>query len=142
MSDFEIILSTCSIIEIPPKPSKKEHIIILIEIHLLGIPLINFTPFVSSIIPETMEVDMLVLFIPNILKIGVTILENMCKIPLLFKIDIITLNKTTNPPIIIIVLIADIMLLLKTSPKLEKDATPFKLLEEVLLLEEVSDVWL
>ncbi len=47
-------------------------------------------------------------------------LEIMFNTPELFKIDIITENNITKPPIIITVLIALIILVDKTSPKLEK----------------------
>lgn len=52
-SVFEIVLQTCSKIENPPNPKRKEAKIILIEIDFSGILQIIFKPLVSSKIPET-----------------------------------------------------------------------------------------
>ena len=65
MSDFDIILRTCSNIDKPPKPSKKAHIIILIEIDLLAILEIIEIPLVSSIIPEIIGDEKQVLIFKN-----------------------------------------------------------------------------
>ena len=51
ISDLEIILNTCNIIEIPPKPSKKAQIIILIARFLLATQETAVIPFVNSKIP-------------------------------------------------------------------------------------------
>ena len=46
-----MILKTCSNIEKPPKPNKKEQIKIQLEIIFVCIFEIKLTPFVNSIIP-------------------------------------------------------------------------------------------
>lgn len=52
ISDFEVILHTCSKTEMPPNPSKKAQIIILIPSVLQGTKLTKLTPEVSSIKPD------------------------------------------------------------------------------------------
>lgn len=118
--DFEAMLNTWNSIEMPPTPSKKAQSIILIEIVLQGILQIKLAPLVSSIIPDTKAVLNLKSVIPKTLKIGLNVCAIISKILLVFNIDKITLKRTTNPPIIITVFIADIILLLRTSPKFEK----------------------
>ena len=51
ISDFEVILSTCNIIDIPPKPSKKAHTITFMPRFLPAITETAETPFVNSKIP-------------------------------------------------------------------------------------------
>ena len=46
-SDFEVILSTCNKIEMPPNPSKKEARVMLVEIAFCEIEAISFNPLVS-----------------------------------------------------------------------------------------------
>ena len=48
ISDLEIMLNTCSIIEIPPNPNKKAQIIILTAKFLFITEDTATTPFVSS----------------------------------------------------------------------------------------------
>ena len=91
-----------------------------IEIDLHGIAQIKLAPFVNSIIPEVKAVTNLKSCIPKTLKIGLKIWAINVNMWLLFRIDNITLKSTTKPPIITTVLIADIMLLLSTSPKFDK----------------------
>ena len=50
-SDFEVILSTCNKIEMPPNPSKKEARVMLVEIAFCEIEAISFNPLVSSTSP-------------------------------------------------------------------------------------------
>ena len=70
MSDLEITLNTCNIIDIPPNPNKKAEIIILIARFLLVIEEIIATPFVNSKIPLKIGIINSV-FIFNKLKIGI-----------------------------------------------------------------------
>lgn len=121
ISLLEIILNTCNNIEIPPNPNRKEDKIILIEISLQAIELICLTPFVTSIIPDKKLLAKALLLIPNKLKTGSS-KEDVILIILLFsRIDNTTLKRTTKPPIINIVLVADRIELLNTSPKLENE---------------------
>ena len=110
ISDVDVILNTCSKIEIPPKPSKKLHIIIFTDIALNGILDIIETPFVSSTIPEkrpfAKEAGRL-----NFSSKGDTIKLKKSNILVLLRIDIITLNSMTNPPIITTVFM-ELMILL------------------------------
>ena len=69
ISDFETILNTCNKIEIPPKPSKKALIIILVERFLFTILQHKFKPFVNSQIPDAILVIKLG-EIPSDLKTG------------------------------------------------------------------------
>ena len=102
--DFEIILKTCNKTEIPPNPSKKAHIIIVVEIFFVAVAVTSDIPFVSSIIPETTGFTKLKSIFNN-LKIKDKKTEKASNILLVFKIDIITEKITTNPPIIIKVLL-------------------------------------
>lgn len=52
-------------------------------------------------------------------SIGVIIADKTFIIPVLFNIEIITLKRTTNPPIITTVLIDDNILACKMLPKLD-----------------------
>ena len=56
MSDFEVILSTCKRTLNPPKPSKKEQTMILLEIAFWLISQTKRKPLVSSKIPEAIGV--------------------------------------------------------------------------------------
>lgn len=103
-SVFETILKTWSNTEIPPKPSKKAHNIIFTEILLVAIDVISETPFVSSIIPDIIGLANVIGILSNF-KMGYKIYDIASNILLLFNIDISTENITTNPPIIIIVLL-------------------------------------
>ena len=97
MSDFEVILHTCSKIEIPPKPSRKEQIITLIPSWEQGTKLTKFTPEVNSIMPDKTGVINWVLILKGCNrgeKIDV-IISNNFKCPI---IDSITLNNTIKPP--------------------------------------------
>ena len=114
------MLYTCNNIEIPAKPNKKLVNIILIDIFLHGIVEMPITPLVSSKIPDIKEVQKLKSCIPNNLKIGKMILANNSIILLFFKIESITLNKTTNPPIMTTVEIEEVILFPNISPRLEK----------------------
>lgn len=109
ISEVDVILKTCKSIEIPPNPSKKLHTIIFIDIDFIGIFEARDTPFVSSTMPEKIafpnESGMF-----NTERIGLIKNDKNLKAPILLRIDIITLNSTTNPPIITTVLIEDIIL--------------------------------
>lgn len=117
-SDLAVILSTWSITEIPPNPSKNAHKIIFIEMFLQATLQTSDIPFVSSIIPEIIELAKEISTL-KILRIGCNRSESACNILLLFKIEIITENITTNPPIIIIVLLESIIAFESISPKFE-----------------------
>jgi len=119
-SVFEVILRTCSKIEIPPKPRRKAVKIILIDIFLHAILEILLIPFVISNIPVNKGWVKSVSICINS-KIGLIKLEHAIKIPLDFKIDIILENITTKPPINKTVEILLEILSAKTSPRLEKD---------------------
>ena len=106
--------------EIPPKPNRNATKIILIEISLQGIEQSCITPLVNSNIPHIIEFEKSKLFIPNNFKKGYNTCPKMEIILLFFKIDNITLKSTTKPPIITTVLILDMILFPKISPKLEK----------------------
>ena len=127
ISDVEVMLKTWSKIEIPPKPSKKADIIIFKEIALNGILAITDTPFVSSIIPAKSplanEEGMFKVF-----SKGESTNSNKSNIPELFRIEIITLNNTTKPPIIRIVFIELMMLAPRIAPKLLKSGGSFLLI--------------
>ena len=81
------MLKTCSNIEIPPNPSKKEAIIIFREIFFICIPEIIFIPFVISRKPVKMPCIKLV-SIFNKLNIGERKRDTRLVMPLAFKIDI------------------------------------------------------
>lgn len=100
----------------PPKPSKKAQIIMLIDIFFIGILEIVATPLVSSTIPESMPFAKL-LGILKTLSIGDKILDKMSKMPVFFSIEIITLKSITKPPIMTIVLIEVMILFCKILPK-------------------------
>lgn len=120
---LEVILSTCNKIDNPPKPSKNAHIIMLIEIILLGKEHTLLTPFVNSIIPEKM-LSQKVLGRPIKLNIGEKIAVKISKKCVLSSMELITENSTTNPPIITMVLIEFLMLLPSTSPKFSTFTIP------------------
>ena len=92
--DFERMDITCMSIEIPPKPSKNEHMIIFIDRYWVCKLATMFTPDVSSIIPVN------ILFVNSF---GIYIFSNIEPIALnifnSFIIDRNTENKTINPPI-------------------------------------------
>ena len=116
-----MILSTCNKTEIPPNPSKKAVINILIESFLQAILEILLIPFVISKKPvnrgSIKEGEICIK-----LKNGVAMISIICVIPLDFKIDIIEEKMTTNPPIIKIDFILLTILSDKISPKLENEA--------------------
>lgn len=120
---FEIMLNTCKRTERPPNPSKKAHIIIFTERDLFGMAHTLLTPFVSSIIPEKMlsqnSGDN-----PKMLNKGENALLKMSKKCVLSSIELITENKTTNPPIITIVFMEFFILIPNTSPKLSMFTIP------------------
>lgn len=104
-SDFDTILKTCNSTEIPPKPSKKAHKIMLIEIFFVDTAVTSDRPFVSSIMPENIGFAKDKSILSNF-SIGYKVADSISSALLVFKIDITTENITTNPPIIIIVLLA------------------------------------
>ena len=110
------MLRICRLTEIPPNPIKKAQTIILLKIDWLEIKAILDTPCVSSIIPAIIpfEKDNGIF---KKLRIGASIFEDKLSILLLSNIEIITENKTINPPIKRTVFIAFIIDLDKTSPK-------------------------
>ena len=114
-----IILNTWSNTEKPPKPSKKLQAVILIEISFKGMLATSLTPFVNSTIPDKIGVINWV-GIWKAEKIGAIVIEASSNKWLWFKIEIITENRTTNPPINKIVEIEFIILLPSTSPSEEK----------------------
>ena len=119
-----MILSTCNKTEIPPKPSKKAVINILIESFLQAILEILLMPFVISKNPvnngSIKEVEISIK-----LNNGVAMISIICVIPLDFRIEMIEEKITTNPPIIKIDFILLTILSDKISPKLEKEAGVF-----------------
>ena len=119
-SDLEIILKTCNKTDIPPKPSKKLVAMILIDIFFSFIADIKLIPFVISKIPvknEAISSGGILNFMQIGLEIKLIIPTNLLE----FKIEIITENNITNPPIIRIVFIADLILFARISPRFEKD---------------------
>lgn len=120
-----MMLKTCKSTDKPPKPSKNAHRTILIEIDLLAILDIIETPFVSSIIPEVIEFAKEISILSNF-KIGHIAYDKISKILLLFKIEMIIEKITTNPPIIIIVLLDSNIASERIEPKLEKVAILFE----------------
>lgn len=127
ISDVEVILKTWSIIEIPPKPSKNADTIIFKEIALNGIWAITDTPFVSSIIPAKSPLAKEA-GIFKVFNKGENANSNNSNIFELFRIEIITLNKTTKPPIMRIVFIEVMILLWRIAPKLLKSGGSFLLI--------------
>ena len=121
---MEVILSTCNKTEIPPKPSKKAVINILIESFLQAILEMLLIPFVISKNPvnsgSIKEGEICVK-----LKNGVAMISIICVIPLDFKIEIMEEKMTTNPPITKIDFILLTILSDKISPKLENEACVF-----------------
>lgn len=117
ISELDVILNTWSITDIPPNPSKNAEITTFTESTLNGILAIIDTPFVSSIIPENKPVANS-WGRPKASSAGATIRLSKSNTFVLFNIDIITLNSTTNPPIITTVLIELIMLFWRIPPKL------------------------
>ncbi len=117
-SVFETMLNTCKKTENPPKPSKKDVSIMLIDIVFMDIDVINDIPFVISRKPVNkgaMKEDGM--FIK--LKIGEKIRVNKFNNLLDLNIEIITENIITNPPIIMILDIEEEIELDKTSPKFD-----------------------
>lgn len=116
-SDFDVMLKTCSNTDIPPNPSKNAQMMILKERALLVTELTSNTPLVSSIIPEMtgLAKDKSIFKSFNGMH---NKYENISKILLFPKIEIITENITTNPPIIIIVLLDSSIALESMLPKL------------------------
>lgn len=111
-----MMLKTCSSTEIPPKPSKKAHNTILIDMFFEATDVISDTPFVSSISPEMIgfakEKSILRDF-----KIGYKINDIISNILLLLNMEITTEKITTKPPIIIIVLLDSIIASERIPPK-------------------------
>ena len=119
-----MILSTCNKTEIPPKPSKKAVINILIESFLQAILEILLIPFVISKNPVnngSIKEGEICIELNN----GVAIISIIRVIPLDFRIEIIEEKITTNPPITKIDFILLTILSDKISPKLEKEASVF-----------------
>ena len=116
-SDFDVMLKTWSNTDIPPNPSKNAQMMILEERALLVTELTSNTPLVSSIIPEMIgfanDKSIFKSFNGMYNKY-----ENISKILLFPKIEIITEKITTNPPIIIIVLLDSSIALESMLPKL------------------------
>ena len=116
MLDFEVILRTWRSTEKPPKPKINEHKTVWKCIVQEVNELIKEIPLVTSIRPERSP-------IPK--KSGKpTILSKFTKadsIWLVLSIDIIIEKRTTKQPIIETVFIELIILLDKTSPKLQKE---------------------
>lgn len=128
-SVFEVILRTCKSTEIPPKPSKNDAKIILIDIALIFILEINEMPFVISSMPVSKGVVKSEGICKNE-KHGIKKVDNIFARWLTLNIDIITENITTNPPIIKIVDVADVMLSAIAPPRLEN--VTFEVFLEVL----------
>lgn len=120
-SVLEVILKTCKNTEIPPKPSRKAVNIRLIEIFLQIMEDITLIPFVISKKPVNRPWAKFISIFKQ-LKIGLTILVKILKIPPVFNIEITLENITTNPPIRRIVEILLLILSAKTSPRLDKEA--------------------
>lgn len=99
------MLNTCKKTEIPPKPNKNAVIIILIDIFFMCIIEIRLIPFVISSNPVSIGTIKLIGKCKN-LKNGITVKVSKFIKLLDLKIDIITENSTTKPPIINIVEIA------------------------------------
>lgn len=120
-SVLEVILKTCKNTDIPPKPSRKAVNIRLIEIFLQTMEDITLIPFVISKKPVNRPWAKFI-SIFKLLKIGLTILVKILKIPPVFNIEITLENITTNPPIRKIVEILLLILSAKISPRLDKEA--------------------
>ena len=118
-SVFAIVLQTCNNIDIPPRPRRKEAIIMFIDKFFSGMLHIIFKPFVNSRIPEMKPVQN-VEGICSKLKICCKLFDNICNNWLACIIEIITENSTTNPPIKRIVFIELEMLFPMIPPKFER----------------------
>lgn len=117
-SDFETMLKTWSKIESPPNPSRKAVTIMFVEIFFSFIKDTMLIPLVISKIPVNTDAIIWEGRFKNV-QTGLSKIQTKSVIPLTFKIEIITENKTIKPPIIRIVEIADWMLEPSTSPKFE-----------------------
>lgn len=115
ISDLDVMLKTCNIIDIPPKPSKKAQDITFTPKFLLAIADTVETPFVSSNMPVNIGTIKLVSKFSK-LKIGISGNFKKVKICALCNIEKIIPNKTINPPIKTTELMADKILLESTSP--------------------------
>ena len=113
------MLNTCSITDIPPNPSKKAQIVILVERFFVAIFETAKIPVVSSNIPEIIG-DEKADGICNSFNIGDIILESSIRTLPFDSMESITENNTTKPPIMISVLLDSIIAVESTSPKLEK----------------------
>ena len=115
---FDVILITCNRIDIPPKPNKKEAIIMLILENLNKERL--FSPLVNSTIPISIE-ESISLEIPNKPNNGANMLEVSVKIWLFSNMEHTTEKRTTKPPTTRMELILLDTLFDKISPKFEKE---------------------
>ena len=115
---FDVILITCNRIDIPPKPNKKEAIIMLILENLNKERL--FSPLVNSTIPISIE-ESISLEIPNKPNNGANMLEVRVKIWLFSNMEHTTEKRTTKPPTTRMELILLDTLFDKISPKFEKE---------------------
>ena len=131
-SVLEIILSTCSITENPPKPSRKAAITMFTESIFRCTLAIPFIPFVISKIPVIICGDNS-LGIESVFNIGAIQRASNCNMLLAFKIEIKTEKNTIKPPIIRIVEIEFVMLFPIISPKFNKHT-----FLELVLLDEYN----
>ena len=127
------MLKTWSRTDNPPNPSKNAQITMLIVRTLDGMLLTKETPLVNSSNPINIDFINEIFILKN-LHIGLNKDVIIFIILLVFNIDIITENITTNPPIVIIVLLAANMLFPKISPKFEILQFLLELLLVVILL--------
>ena len=134
MSVWEVILNTCNPIDIPPKPNRKEQRMVVIETFFVIILHTCFTPLVSSNIPVIKGLPKQE-SIPNQENTGARMIWIPSNKWVLLQIEIMTENKTMNPPIITTVWILSVMVLDKIVPKLEKVAGI------CLLVEEQEEDW-
>ena len=111
---LEVILKTCKSTEKPPNPKIREAKTNLKFKDSAGKVVIKDKPLVISIAPIK-NPKLMFSGIPSKLK---SCDERICKKPLVFSIEIIIENKTTNPPINKTVLIEFTILLDSNSPKL------------------------
>ena len=114
------MLKTCSNTDKPPKPNKKAHITILIVRILEGMEHTKETPFVSSKRPVKIAL-IKAESTPKTLNKGEKARDIILTILLVFNIEIITENRTTNPPINKIVLMEFVMLFPITPPKFDRE---------------------
>lgn len=103
----------------PPKPNKKAVSTIFIEIFLQTMEEIVLIPFVISNKPVKNPCVKLISKLKKT-KIGLIKFAKTPRIPLVFNIDIILENNTTNPPIIRSVEMLFVMLSDRISPRLSK----------------------